>query len=120
MLLLRDEWFNYMTRKREFNPNVYYHVIMHGNNRQNIFGTKEDMFELLQAFQHVHIKFPFTILAYCFMTNHYHILIKPVRDHLANNMDSSTNALVLPIQNVITILDVFIRNVILPRKLIVD
>ena len=75
-----------MTRKREFNPNVYYHVIMRGNNRQNIFGTKEDMFELLRAFQHVHIKYPFTILAYCFMTNHYHILIKPLRDPLAKIM----------------------------------
>ena len=32
-----------MTRKRAFNPNAYYHVIMRGNNRQPIFKTKEDM-----------------------------------------------------------------------------
>lgn len=59
---------------------------MRGNNRQPIFGTKEDMFELLRAFQHVYNYYPFTILAYCFMTNHYHILIKSSRDPLGKIM----------------------------------
>ncbi|AQQ55140.1 transposase [Planococcus lenghuensis] len=66
-----------MTKKRTFNPNSYYHVIMRGNNRQSIFRTKEDMFELRRAFLHVHQRHPFTMLAFCFMTNHYHVLIKP-------------------------------------------
>ncbi len=71
-----------MTRRREFNPNSYYHVILRGNNRQPIFKTKEDMRELKRAFLHVHQDYPFTILAWCFMTNHYHILIKPLQDPL--------------------------------------
>lgn len=71
-----------MTPKREFNPHSYYHVIMRGNNRQPIFKTKEDMFEQKRTFLHVHANYPFTMLAYCFMTNHYHILIKPMRDPL--------------------------------------
>ncbi|QHJ70562.1 transposase [Planococcus halotolerans] len=71
-----------MTRRREFNPNSYYHVILRGNNRQPIFRTKEDMHELKRAFLHVHADYPFTILAWCFMTNHYHILIKPLQDPL--------------------------------------
>ncbi|MCH4826777.1 transposase [Planococcus halocryophilus] len=71
-----------MTRKRAFNPHSYYHVIMRGNNRQPIFKTKEDMFELKRAFQHIYVDYPFKILAYCFMTNHYHILIKAERDPL--------------------------------------
>lgn len=71
-----------MTRKWEFNPHSYYHVIMRGNNRQPIFQTKEDMFELKRAFLHVHADYPFTMLAYCFMTNHYHLLIKAERDPL--------------------------------------
>lgn len=65
-----------MTKKRNFHPNCYYHVIMRGNNRQNIFNTKKDMFEPMRAFLHVHRRYPFSILAFCFMTNHYHILIK--------------------------------------------
>ena len=71
-----------MTKKREFNPHSYYHVIMRGNNRQAIFKTKEDMFELKRTLLHVHADYPFTMLAYCFMTNHYHFLLKPVRDPL--------------------------------------
>ncbi|EIM05722.1 hypothetical protein A1A1_14844 [Planococcus antarcticus DSM 14505] len=71
-----------MTRKREFNPHSYYHVIMRGNNRQPIFKTKEDMFELKRTLLHVHADYPFTMLAYCVMTNHYHLLLKPVRDPL--------------------------------------
>ncbi|WP_230321299.1 hypothetical protein [Planococcus salinarum] len=52
-----------MTRRRVFNPNSYYHVILRGNNRQPIFRTKEDMFELKRAFLHVYVDYPFTILA---------------------------------------------------------
>lgn len=40
------------------------------------------MHELKRAFLHVHADYPFTILAWCFMTNHYHILIKPLQDPL--------------------------------------
>lgn len=40
------------------------------------------MFELKRAFLHVNRDYPFTILAWCFMTNHYHILIKPLQDPL--------------------------------------
>ncbi len=75
-----------MTRRREFNPDSYYHVIMRGNNRQPIFSTKEDMNELKRAFSYVHDRYPFTILAWCFMTNHYHILIKPKEDSLSKIM----------------------------------
>ncbi|MDN3437285.1 transposase [Planococcus sp. APC 3900] len=59
---------------------------MHGNNRQPIFRTKEDMFELKRAFLYVHADYPFKLLAYCFMTNHYHILIKAERDPLSKIM----------------------------------
>ncbi|AQQ54088.1 transposase [Planococcus lenghuensis] len=65
-----------MTRKRTFHPSSYYHVIMRGNNRQPIFSSKEDMFELRRAFLHVYHRYPFQMLAFCFMTNHYHLLIK--------------------------------------------
>ena len=75
-----------MTRRREFNPDSYYHVIMRGNNRQPIFSTKEDMNELKRAFLYTHERYPFTILAWCFMTNHYHILIKPKEDSLSKIM----------------------------------
>lgn len=49
---------------------------MRGNNRQPIFGTHRDMLELMRIFQHAHDRYPFHLLAYCFMTNHYHLLMK--------------------------------------------
>ncbi|TQR14874.1 REP-associated tyrosine transposase [Psychrobacillus lasiicapitis] len=77
-----------MTRKRNLNPNSYYHVTMRGNNRQPIFGTHQDIYELIRAFHHTHSKYPFEILAYCIMTNHYHILIKSDKDSLSKVMAS--------------------------------
>ena len=75
-----------MTRRRNFNPHSYYHVIMRGNNREAIFKSHEDMVELMRALLHVHDRYPFTVLAYCFMSNHYHILIKPTKDPLSKIM----------------------------------
>ncbi|MGM0897052.1 MAG: hypothetical protein ACQEV0_04080 [Bacillota bacterium] len=49
---------------------------MRGNNRQPIFKTKGDMFELKRPFSHVHNDCPFIMLAWHFMTKHYHLLIK--------------------------------------------
>ncbi|WP_342567634.1 transposase [Psychrobacillus sp. FSL K6-4046] len=75
-----------MTRRRNFNPHSYYHVIMRGNNREAIFKSHEDMVELMRALLHVYDRYPFTVLAYCFMSNHYHILIKPTKDQLSKIM----------------------------------
>ena len=65
-----------MTRRRNFNPDSYYHVTMRGNNRLPIFGTHQDIEELMRIFQHAHDRYRFHLLAYCIMTNHYHLLIK--------------------------------------------
>lgn len=75
-----------MTEKRNFRQNAYYHVIMRGNNRRFIFRTKEDMRELERALMLAYLKYPFKILAYCFMTNHYHLLIRAEKDPLSKIM----------------------------------
>ncbi|KIL45571.1 hypothetical protein KP77_28630 [Jeotgalibacillus alimentarius] len=75
-----------MTEKRHFKQDAYYHVIMRGNNRGFFFRSKEDMAELERALLHAYLKYPFTILAYCFMTNHYHLLIRAEKDPLGKIM----------------------------------
>lgn len=66
-----------MARKnRRWDPNKFDHVVMRGNNRQNIFSNKADMKELIRIFHYAHMKHPFTLIAYCMMTNHYHLLIR--------------------------------------------
>ena len=66
-----------MGRKRRYwNPFAYFHVTMRGNNRQPIFQTIEDKKNLMRAIEFAFDKYPFTMLAYCVMSNHYHLLIR--------------------------------------------
>ena len=63
-------------RKRNWRPDAYFHVSMRGNNRQSIFNTKEDVAELMRIFEYAAEKDRFTMLAFCIMSNHYHLLIQ--------------------------------------------
>ena len=62
--------------RRIWNPNTYEHVVMRGNNRQAIFKEETDKAAFLRVLAYAHNKYPFTILAYCLMTNHYHLLVR--------------------------------------------
>lgn len=63
-------------KKRLWHPQLFYHVVMRGNNRQNIFNEQSDINEFFRVLAYVYDKHPFTILSYCIMTNHYHLLIR--------------------------------------------
>lgn len=67
-------------RKRNWRPDVYFHVTMRGNNRQNIYCTNEDMYHLMRIIHHAYQEYPFSIIAFCIMTNHYHLLIRSEDD----------------------------------------
>ena len=62
--------------KREWNPRMFNHVVMRGNNRQDIFKDKADVAEFFRVLHYSYMKHPFTLSAYCIMTNHYHLLIR--------------------------------------------
>ncbi|WP_298824619.1 transposase [uncultured Planococcus sp.] len=62
--------------RRIWNPDAYEHVVMRGNNRQPIFREESDIDAFIRVLAYAHEKYPFTILAYCLMTNHYHLLIR--------------------------------------------
>ncbi|MBO1912983.1 transposase, partial [Microvirga sp. 3-52] len=59
---------------------------MRGNNRQNIFQTEEDITELMRIFEYGAAKDGYTMLAYCVMSNHYHLLIRSEYVDLAKVM----------------------------------
>jgi len=63
-------------RNRNWHPNGFYHVIMRGNNRQNIFNGEGDVKEYFRILNYVYFKYPFELYAYCIMTNHVHFLLK--------------------------------------------
>lgn len=73
-------------KKRDFDPDGFYHSILRGNNRENVFPTAYDMTELYRALTHVHSLFPFTVYAFCFMTNRYHVLLRAPDGNLSKVM----------------------------------
>lgn len=73
-------------RKRNWHPNAYFHVIMRGNNRKDIFQTREDVMHLMRTFEYVAGIHHFKMLAFCIMTNHYHLLIRSEHVDLAKVM----------------------------------
>ncbi|MEQ1605593.1 MAG: transposase [Pyrinomonadaceae bacterium] len=63
-----------------------YHVITRGNDRKDIFQSREDhdrFIQLLMAQKH---RLPFYLYAYCLMTNHLHLLIERREDDIGRIM----------------------------------
>lgn len=63
-------------KKRIWSPHHFNHIVMRGNIRQNIFKYDADFQEFFRVVQYAHQKYSFTILTYCIMSNHYHLLIR--------------------------------------------
>jgi len=57
-------------------PDLIYHVINRGNNREIIFVEDEDYRHYLNTIQRYKKKYHFKLYAYCLMTNHIHLLVK--------------------------------------------
>lgn len=68
-----------------------HHVVQRGNNRQKVFfarATREKYLDLLKEYSQ---RWDVSILAYCLMTNHIHLLVKPKEpDSLAKMMQGVT------------------------------
>ena len=87
-----------------FAPGEYYHVYNRGNNRQRIFFERENYLFFLRRLRERLVgdeppagvpnseppEFPqsSTIVAYCLMPNHYHLLVSPKDDHFSRHMQS--------------------------------
>ena len=70
--------------RKRWQPEIYYHITMRGNNRQAIFKSEEDFALFFRVLLKTYSKFSFTILAYCLMNNQYHLLIRSPEVPLSN------------------------------------
>ena len=61
-------------------PDLVYHIINRGNNRQVIFADEDDYRQYLNTIQRYKKKYRFKLFAYCLMTNHIHLLVKTTQD----------------------------------------
>ena len=63
-------------RQVVFLPDHYYHIYNRGANRETIFNEEENYLFLLRRVKEYITKFQISMIAYCLMPNHYHILLR--------------------------------------------
>lgn len=64
----------------------YYHVMSRGNRRETIFKDDLDRKNFLGLLERQHDRRGWNILAYCLMTNHYHLLVHTPSPNLSRGM----------------------------------
>lgn len=69
----------------EFNG-AYYHVLSRGNNRFDIFKSKDDYIDFLDLLGELSERFSVLIYAYVLMGNHYHLLLQTQKSNLSRAM----------------------------------
>lgn len=65
---------------------AFYHIIVRGNQRQDIFLDDEDRRSYLERLQRYRTKCGFILYAYVLMTNHVHLLIETPNDPISRIM----------------------------------
>ncbi len=66
-----------MSRKpREKSETGIYHVMVRGIGQQDIFHEEEDFQRCLETTKKISLESGVSILGYCFMTNHIHLLLR--------------------------------------------
>jgi putative transposase len=60
-------------------PGMAHHVTQRGNNRQDVFFVDDDHRAYLKILAEQCRRYGVTILAYCLMTNHVHLIVMPAR-----------------------------------------
>lgn len=63
-------------RKHFFTPQGYYHIFNRGHNKQQIFFLYKDYQRYLKRAKEYLEKHPVTIITYCLMPNHIHLLLR--------------------------------------------
>lgn len=64
----------------------HYHVMARGNWRAPIYKDDDDRLAFLDLLQRSHERLGWNVLAYCLMTNHYHLLVHTPEPNLSRGM----------------------------------
>jgi REP element-mobilizing transposase RayT len=78
-----------MNKEKKYYKDTYHHLYNRGANKANIFFEKENYLHFLRKMKHYCNKYNIKILAYCLMTNHFHLFIKQTSDWPASLFISS-------------------------------
>jgi len=76
-----------MPRKlRMESPGAIYHVINHGDRREDIFRDDADRIRFLETLGEACGKTGWHVLAYCLMPNHFHLVVETLQVNLVAGM----------------------------------
>ncbi len=73
---------------RQFAPETIYHVFARGSNKQAIFVLDSDRIDFLECLRHVIEHADLSCLAYCLMSNHYHLVLETRDGRLSRAMQA--------------------------------
>lgn len=79
---------------RLYTNSEVYHIIMRGNNKQNLFYTKKDRYFFINRLKKYAAELKIEIYAYCLMSNHVHILIGKANSGLSKYVQKIANSYV--------------------------
>ncbi len=71
---------------RQVEAGVIYHVLNRGNGRQVLFSKDADFSAFVKLLVEALQRFPVDLLAYCLMSNHWHLLLRPRTDEGLSRM----------------------------------
>ena len=78
-----------MPRKaRKFSNTKVYHIILRGNDKQDIFFEEQDYKKFIKEIINTKEKYKYELFAYCLMTNHVHMVLFDKNDNLSKIMQS--------------------------------
>lgn len=70
----------------------YYHIFDRGNSKQIIFEDDSDRYRFLSDIQERFERFGVTVLAWCLMGNHFHLMVDDPHDRISNAMQCALTA----------------------------
>lgn len=78
-----------MPRKaRKFSNTKVYHIMLRGNDKQDIFFEEQDYKKFMKEILNTKEKYQYELYAYCLMTNHVHMIVFDKTDNLSKIMQS--------------------------------
>lgn len=75
-------------RRKYSNITNIYHIILRGNDKQDIFYDEQDKYVFLKYLKENKGKYNFDIYAYCLMDNHIHMVLQDINKNLSQIMKS--------------------------------
>src|SRR5438067_7819062 len=72
--------------RRQIESGIIYHVLNRGNGRRNLFAKPADYEAFIKLLGEALQRFEVDLLAFCLMSNHWHLLLRPRRDGALSRM----------------------------------